>query len=466
MTFNQHLLNHNLQDQHFCVLGAAKSGISAALLLKKQGAQVFVSDAQALRNEVKTTLVNADITYEENGHQFVNQAHQENHVNQPNKFQYMIVSPGIAPSAPVVLKAKEEGALILSEINLGLSFLRPNTKLVGITGTNGKSTTTHFCAHLLNAGGLKTYACGNIGIPLSEIVNKHDNYEALCIELSSYQLEYGLNKIFDVTMLLNLQNDHLQRHQTFENYLRAKWNLVLATKDDGICLIEKSVYEMAQKLNFPMPSCQIITNFSDAIENLTKIEHLKDLASTSKNLCLMGNHNAQNIACAKIAASHFKLSEDILLKECLQNTSQYQPLAHRLEKVYTHLSQTFINDSKATNVESTLVALKAIEKPLRLLLGGVPKGDSYLPISEFFDKNLIRVYPFGEAGHKIYEELKEFNHCVEEPIKSMESALNTALLQSNKEDVILLSPACSSFDEFENFEHRGNAFKEWVKQRL
>lgn len=442
---------------NYCILGAAKSGLAAAFLLKRLNAKLFITDSNSLSQQTKEYLNQLNIPFKENVHTLKNLY---------KEFDILIVSPGISPNSEIVQNAKQHNIKIMSEIELALEFTKFNKKLIGITGTNGKSTTTHYCAHLLNSSGLKTYACGNIGIPVSEIAAQKTDYDALCIELSSYQLEYGVPKIFDASIFLNLQNDHLERHKTFENYLRAKWNLILATKDSGVCVIENKVYDLACQLSFPMPKCKIITDirFFDN-PNIQNVQNTKNISQSQ--LCLNGAHNNTNISAASLVAKHLGISNESILRQAYADTSTYQPLAHRLETVPSTFPQIFINDSKATNVESTLVALAAVNKPIHLLLGGVAKGDSYLPILKFLNTNLVKIYPFGQAGSKIHKELKNHNSSTDEsflaPVsRDMLSAAQNALSQSKPGDVILLSPACSSFDEFKNFEHRGEVFRQWV----
>lgn len=431
---------HQTGKKYF-ILGAARSGVSAARLLRKHGVPVFVSEMKLLTNDTRVLLQNEEIDFEESGH---------NSDNIKN-YDVMVISPGIGLSSSIVMQAQHENVEIISEIELALQFINPKTRLIGITGTNGKSTTTHYLAHLLNMGQLQAAACGNIGVPLSEVILLNNEYDALSIELSSYQLELGVSKRFDAAILLNLQNDHLARHKTYENYLCAKWNLILSTKDDGICIIDASVLKMAQEFKFFMPKCQI----KDTKNQQFHIDHP----------CLPGAHNETNIYAATLAALHVGVSQDTILNEWNKHTSHYQPLAHRLESVSDGKisERIFINDSKATNVESTLVALKALKQPIHLLLGGEPKGDSYQPISEFFGKNVLRVYPFGKSASLIQNEFSNFGQFLESSSCDMISAAQKAFEKSQPGEIILLSPACSSFDEFRNFEHRGDVFKSWVK---
>lgn len=429
------------RPKKYFILGAARSGIAAARLLHANGYDVFISEMKLLSDETRALLQSEKIAFEEGGHD----------IQKIKNFDVMIVSPGINLSCRPVLQAHTCKLSIISEIELALQFVNPKTRLLGITGTNGKSTTTHYLAHILNAGRMTAAACGNIGVPLSEVILNKNDYDALSVELSSYQLELGLSQKFDVAILLNLQNDHLSRHKTYENYLHAKWNLILTTKPGGLCIIDKSVFDMAKQYNFAMPSC-VIKNTENTMFQVD-------------SPCLPGAHNESNIYAASLAAMHVGVSQDTILNEWNKTTSQYQPLAHRLEHVrpLNGSEKTFINDSKATNVESTLVALKALKEPIHLLLGGEPKGDSYRPLKEFFGKNVVRVYPFGKSAPLIQNELNECHEFLESSSCDMLSAAEKALKKSQPGETILLSPACSSFDEFNNFEHRGDVFKSWVK---
>lgn len=431
----------HLKAKKYFILGAARSGVAAARLLNKFGQFVFVSEMRSLQDNVRALLQSENIPFEEGGHNLEN----------IKNFDVMVVSPGINLSCDPVIEAKNRNISIMSEIELALNFINPKTRLIGITGTNGKSTTTHYLAHLLNMGGMSAIACGNIGVPLSEVIYANNTYDVLSIELSSYQLELGISKKFDATILLNLQNDHLARHKTYENYLRAKWNLMLATKEDGLCIIDRSVQKMAEDLGLIFPKCEM----KDTENNLFRVD----------KPCLLGAHNEINIYVASLAALYVGVLQKTILSESDMTTSHYQPLSHRLEHVKNcaHQSRVFINDSKATNVESTLVALKALKQPIHLLLGGEPKGDSYQPISDFFGKNVLRVYPFGKSASLIQNELSNFGQFLESTSCGMISAAQKALEKSQPGEIILLSPACSSFDEFNNFEHRGDVFKAWVE---
>jgi len=444
---------------NFLVLGAAKSGIAAALLLKKQGAWVCVIDQHTISDDVKYVLTKQDIFFEI-------AEHVENSRIFTGNFAAdwaLVVSPGISLENEFVRFAKANQRPVVSEIEVASWFLNDKTVCVGITGTNGKSTTASYTAQLLARAGKNAYACGNIGTPFSQIVmNISKNEKAVCVlELSSYQLETTQSLQCVCTAILNLQNDHLERHKTFEEYLRVKWKLALMTRADGLFIVDAQVLQKARALGLAQPQCKVeILNFKNNLWNV-------------QNPCLLGDHNFANVMCASLIARHLGVSDEIIKLQWEKQTSQYVPLPHRLERVGSFCQEfvdiqgrkkrvVIMNDSKATNVESTLVALKSFDAPVRLLLGGKPKGDSYIPIANFTQKNIVKIYPFGAARNVILEELNPVHEFLSKAQTCLLDAAQQALLESCDGDVILLSPACSSFDEFQNFEHRGDVFRNWA----
>lgn len=506
----------------YTIAGAARSGLSCAKLLKKFKAQVFLTDLNKISPETENFLKENEIDYECNGHSF------EKIISNSD---ILIISPGILLSSPLVIKAKENNIPVVSEVEVASWFFPKNVECFGITGTNGKSTTTNYLADLLKLK-YNAIACGNIGKPVSEIVleileknsvKKHatESYY-LCIELSSYQLEtiYSLRPL--CTSFLNLQNDHLARYETMNEYLKAKWRLILLTKDNGLAIIEENVLKQAILLGLSLPKCKIfvVTNeknkepISSKIKSelLLPIAIYKELKNLSlqqllfpyeintvkinyntesnsaninfttptqyewniKNSCLNGIHNIANILNASLIADFLGLSKNIILKQWEKESTKYIQLPHRMEfigkenQIFFDTNKTdkkvsIINDSKSTNVESTLVALRSFHKPIRLLLGGEPKGDSYLPIvSNQKTKFKVTVYPFGKAAPIISSELNGHIPMSAENYPNMLSAAKQALLDCESGDIILLSPACSSFDEFKDYEHRGNTFRSWA----
>lgn len=521
-------LSKNLSDIYFFIAGAAKSGFFVAKLLKKNGAKIFVTEQNKLSNEFQIELNNLNIQYEQDGHSLSKII---------SECDIMILSPGISLNSDICLLCKNNNIPIVSEIEVASWFMKIDDICLAVTGTNGKSTTVNYLSQLLTFSKYNSIACGNIGISFSQSLMEHPEKNLFSIEMSSYQLEttYSLRPL--CTAILNIQEDHLDRYITLEEYLKAKWRLILLTDDSGLTIIHKNILTFALKIGLSLPRCKIIiiddmqdninTNkllnknkkllLNDLIfgktlpisiyQELNSVNinnliypHWLNYAYTNYNYtdnsiqivikyqdktkelkiktpCIPGKHNMYNILCASLMAMHIGLSEKTILSQWEAETTQYVHLPHRLEKISsgwnTYIDNSFyekklliVNDSKATNVESTLVALESFNKPIRLLLGGKPKGDSFIPIKKYFNKNLIKVYPFGKAAEIIYHELFITEKDVAIPSPTLLSAANLAIDDSKENDIILLSPGCSSFDEFKNFEHRGDIFRKWALSHL
>jgi UDP-N-acetylmuramoylalanine--D-glutamate ligase len=523
MSFRQ-----NIKGLHFFIAGAAKSGISAAKLLKNHGANVFVTEERTISPETKKVLNEFNIPYEQEGHS-LNKILTECGI--------MVLSPGIPLNKDISLICKKNKIPIVSEIEVASWFMDPNDICLAVTGTNGKSTTVNYLSQLVSQSKYKSKACGNIGISVSQTLIDSPDTNLFSIEFSSYQLEttYSLRPL--CTALLNLQNDHLGRYENLEEYLKAKWRLILLTDDNGIAIIDKNIIKMALKMGLSMPRSRVIIIDDNSLHNgknclrtskidplLTKFEFSKTLPipiyQELKNLdfdnlifenqfeyayakynttngsihislmlqkhkkiweiskpCLPGKHNMTNVLCASLMAMYIGIPEKTILSQWEDDISLYEHLPHRLEKISvgwkTYIDNSYhekklliINDSKATNVESTLVALESFQQPIRLLLGGEPKGDSYLPIITYLNKNLLKIYPFGKAINIINNELMRHKEYIAKSSKDMLSAADLAIDESKENEIILLSPGCSSFDEFNNFEHRGDVFRKWAVSHL
>ena len=515
----------------FWIAGAARSGIAAALLLKKRGATVFVTDSNVVAEPSRKLLLEAGIAFEEGGHNvnaFIQNA------------DFLVLSPAIPLNKGLALVALQNSIPILSEIEVASWFLNSIQTVVAITGTNGKSTVTHYLAQLFAHAGQKAVPCGNIGLPFSTAVCDSANFNVFSLELSSYQLESTFSLSPAATVLLNLQSDHLARYLTMEQYLRAKWRLALLTADSGICAIDFSLLTMALKLGLPLPRCQIVvlnqpwpqgsSQRQSVLNRVGKgaqklpiatygeLSHLSaaqllamasfgyawvetsppgqngtqgkstfvfhcgstHVEHTFVEPCLPGEHNLQNLAAASAVALFLGTSSSVVFAQWERATSSYVHLPHRLEFVGGQLVRvaattsnaalktiSIVNDSKATNVESALVALRSFSGNVRLLLGGEPKGESFLPLFEFLRKSLVCIYPFGAAASLIQKEFNQsaffqtHRNALAGNFKNLLEAADAALADSNNGDTLLLSPACASFDEFKNFEHRGDIFREW-----
>ncbi|WGL61443.1 UDP-N-acetylmuramoyl-L-alanine--D-glutamate ligase [Pigmentibacter sp. JX0631] len=512
----------DLKDLNFYVAGAGVSGIAIAKLLKKNSINVFLIEEKTIQDNAKTQLKELGISFEES-FQDSDKLIKNCHI--------LIISPGILLNNPLILACKCNNIPVISEIEAASWFIPKTHKIIAVTGTNGKSSTTNYLSQLLNKD-YKAVACGNIGISLSEVILNSNDRNTYVIELSSYQLESTLTLKPFCSIFLNIQNDHLQRYENISEYLKAKWRLVLLTDDNGYVIIEKEVLKLAILHGLSMPKAKIIIldddtkEFSEmkkSIINYSRFYNSKILPNALyknlKNLdiysillpnqylavkaiyfsnnslkiqfnsvtgkttwiikqpCLPGKHNMYNILAASLCGLYLGMSEEQILNQWEETSTNYQHLPHRLEKInlkyQTYIDENkyqknllIINDSKATNVESTLVALKSFNNPIRLLIGGEAKGDSYLPIADFFGRNVVKIYPFGQAAPQIVAELKDFKNYIANTSEKLIIAADLALTEAQDNEIILLSPACSSFDEFKNFEHRGNIFRSWALSHL
>nr|BFD30570.1 UDP-N-acetylmuramoyl-L-alanine--D-glutamate ligase [Pigmentibacter ruber] len=512
----------DLHNLNFYIAGAGISGIAIAKLLKKNNINVFLIENKIISESTKKQLQELNISFEDS-FQDTTKLIKNCHI--------LIISPGILLSNPLILACKSNNIPVISEIEAASWFISKECNILGITGTNGKSTTTNYLSQLLQKK-FKPIACGNIGLSLSEAILNNSNTDTYVIELSSYQLETTLTLNPICSIFLNIQNDHLQRYETIYEYLKAKWRLVLLTSDNGFVIIEKTVLKLALFYGLSLPKAKIIVIDEEKNQNFDKnklninysrfysskilpisiYKELKNLDIYSlllpdqyytvyskycdnnssqieyyfenqkiswsiKKACLPGKHNMYNILAASLCAFFLGLSENDIVKQWEESLTNYQHLPHRLEKINANFSfyndennnsknLLIINDSKATNVESTLVALKSFNSPIRLLIGGEPKGDSYLPLTEFLGNNVVKIYPFGQAASKIVSELKDYKKYIANTSDKLIIAANLALKEALDEEIILLSPACSSFDEFKNFEQRGNIFRNWALSHL
>jgi UDP-N-acetylmuramoylalanine--D-glutamate ligase len=327
-----------------------------------------------------------------------------------------------------------------------------------VTGTNGKSTVTSLIASILSSGGKRAVACGNIGTPLSQTVGNLKKGDIIVAEVSSFQLERQYMKESfpaDVRVLLNITPDHLSRHKTFKRYAEIKKSIFLGMSKNhigisGPTLRKRNVFLVGKDIKFS----KNVVIYSEKLRK--KFPSAKNFHLEPQKTKLVFEANKNNILAAVGAVLPFGLSAE----EIRDAIYRFKPLPHRLEKIGELKGVDFINDSKATNVSSTVLALKSVKKPTVLILGGRDKGTSIIPILEHLE-NVKEIVAYGEAAERIY---KNFRRKVPVTIrKKFFDALETAYQASVAGDVILLSPACASYDQFRNFEERGNAFKKWLK---
>jgi UDP-N-acetylmuramoylalanine--D-glutamate ligase len=444
-------------SKRIVILGSGESGIGSALLAKQKGYDVFVSDAGIIKEHYKKELIDYKIEFEQGGHTEAKILNADE----------VMKSPGIPEKNEMMKKIRDAGILVISEFELAYRY-KGNSKIIGITGTNGKSTTTSLMYHICKTAGLDCALVGNIGYSIArQIAEKPCKY--YIAEISSFQLDDIQTFRPDVAVLLNITEDHLDRYDyKFENYIKAKFNITkYQTQDDFF--IYNADDEVIQKY---YPLLTINTNplpFSMKQE-LKKGGHIKGdqmmlriqeerVSMSIYDFALKGKHNQQNTMAACIAATTVGIRKEKIREAVLD----YSGLEHRMEFVAAVRGVDFINDSKATNINSTWFALESMTKPTVLILGGTDKGNNYSLIAELVKDKVKAIVCLGVDNAKIKEAFKKLVPKIVET-QSAQKCVEACFKLAAKGDVVLLSPACASFDLFKNYEDRGKQFKQAVLQ--
>ena len=444
------------ESKKISILGAVRSGIAAARLAVKHGAVPFVSDLsdnEILRNNA-LILDNLSIRYE-----------LGNHSQRVFDADLIITSPGVPADAEVLEEAKRRNISVISELEFASYFCRG--KVVGITGTNGKTTTTTLLAYLLNNSGIKTYSAGNIGTAFSDIVDEVKENEIVSLEVSSFQLDFIKSFKPDFSVVLNLTPDHLNRYEnSFEKYTDAKMKIFMNQTQleyfignyDDKFLTEKAIGCNADKYWFSTRSEVLRGSFVKNEWIVFKNENGEDSICKTDNLSLRGEHNLSNSLAVITVAKLIGISNDKIEK----SLSAFPGVEHRLELVREISGVKYINDSKATNVDAVWYALRSFNEPVFLILGGKDKGNDYSQILEPVKSSVKKIYAIGVSAQKVYDFFSDF---VEVEIKkSLKDAVESGKKKALENEIVLLSPACASFDMFDNYEHRGQVFKQIVNE--
>jgi len=427
------------------IIGGGESGVGAAILAKKEGWNVWLSDYGKINEKFKSELIKYEIDFEEGGH-------DEEKILQA----YLVVkSPGVSPGVSIIKTIKSAGIPIISEIEFGARYC--DAKIIGITGSNGKTTTTLLTYHLLKAAGFNVGLAGNIGDSFAKSVALQ-NYEYYVLEISSFQLDDIDTFRCDIAMLLNITADHLDRYDyEIMNYAKSKFQIVNQQTEDDLFIFngrDPITNTMVAERNFDqriMPVLEPIMHGSDL--HLGGHSHF-DLTDFS----LRGSHNLQNLSFAIYAA----IDMGAELSDLQKGIATFTNAPHRMEHVAEVDGVDFINDSKATNVDAVYYALQSMEQPTIWIVGGVDKGNDYDPIMDLVSTKVKAIICLGKNNEKL---LNSF-HRLELPMKevgSAKEAVQSAAKMAVKGDSVLLSPACASFDLFNNYEHRGDLFKKAVK---
>jgi UDP-N-acetylmuramoylalanine--D-glutamate ligase len=446
----------DLKKKNITVIGARKSGVGAAKLIKHFGGIPFVSDSNKDEqlNEYLVQLKKENIPYEIGGHS-----------EKVFFCDLIVVSPGVPSDAKIIQEARKNGKKIISELELAYNFSKGN--IIAITGTNGKTTTTALCEHVFNKCGVKTYAAGNIGLAFSEIVLDVKENETVSLEVSSFQLDLIDEFKPKIGMILNITPDHLNRYDNkLENYINSKL-LIYKNQDEKDYLILNKDNETT--INAVTNPRSRIYYFSliDQVDNGCYAENGniyfrqdgKELFKCSlRDINLKGEHNYANAMSVIIAAKIMGLDNN----KIISSLGDFQGVEHRLEFIREINGVKFINDSKATNIDSVWYALRSFDNPIFLILGGQDKGNDYNQIKDLVKEKVEKIYAIGSSAEKIFN---FFHSIIKVEIKSsLEAAVAAANNEARENDIVLLSPACASFDMFQNYEHRGKVFKEIVNK--
>jgi UDP-N-acetylmuramoylalanine--D-glutamate ligase len=443
-------------ERRIIILGAGESGTGAAVLARKQGFDVFVSDSGRIKDHYKEILYNYDVEWEEG-------KHTERLILNADE---IIKSPGISEKSDIVMAIRKKGIKIISEIEFAGRYT--TAKKICITGSNGKTTTTSLIHHMLRKAGLNTGMAGNVGKSFAMMVAT-ENYDFYVIELSSFQLDGMYDFKADIAILLNITPDHLDRYDyNLQGYVDSKFRITqnlseddffVYCSDDEITIRElERIVMKAKQLGFTLKETPQQGAYVES--GSLKIEVDDDMFEMSlADLALKGKHNIYNSMAAGIAGNVLKIRKPLIRESLMDFTG----VEHRLERFIKVHGIEFINDSKATNVNSTWYALESMTTPVVWIAGGVDKGNDYNELMDLV-KNKVRVLIcLGVDNAKLH---KVFDNVI--PVitdtSSMKEAVMAAYRLGNKGETVLLSPACASFDLFENYEDRGWQFKKYVRE--
>lgn len=434
------------------VIGLARSGIAATELLRRQGIAVYASDqAQGAEGAARVEQLRAmGAAIETGGHDLARVA----------RAVAVVVSPGVPPESAPLAAARSAGVEIRSEIDVGAAGLA-GVRFAAITGTNGKSTVTALTAHLLAGAGLRAVAAGNIGTPLCEVALRQPHPEWVALEVSSFQLHDTRDLVPDAGVLTNLAPDHLDRYPTLEAYFADKRLLFLNARPDSVWVLNGDDHAVLEMARGKSGKVRLFSVAREADAWYNRAAHQLYLGGEPlllrERLALLGDHNVANALAAALVAVRAGAAAPAIG----EGLASFRALTHRLEPVREVGGVLWINDSKATNVASTAVALDAIERPYVLLLGGRHKGEPYTALADRMHGRCRAVVAFGEAGDIIEKDLTGRVPVVRGG--GFTDVLGQARALTQPGDAVLLSPACSSYDMFKNYEDRGQQFRSAVE---
>jgi len=437
------------------ILGGGESGVGTAILGKQKGYQVFVSDKGKIKDKYKKVLEHFEIDWEEEQHTKVKILNAD----------LVMKSPGIPERVPLVKKLIENKIPVVSEIEFASKYT--DATIVGITGSNGKTTTTMLVNHILNEGGLHLGMAGNIGDSYAKMVAEN-NFDYYVLEISSFQLDGIEDFRPHIAIITNITPDHLDRYDyKFENYIASKFRITMnQTAEDYLIydaddevLVEWLTKNPIKSKLLPFSLNEKVAQGAYTMNNEITIKTQNDtMQIMTDNLALEGKHNLKNTMAAATVANLVKIRKETI-RASVEN---FQGAEHRLEKVLKIAHVQYINDSKATNVNATFYALESMRTPTVWIVGGVDKGNDYMSLMSLVREKVKAIICLGEDNSKIVEAFGRVTDLLVETY-SMEEAVKVAYKIAERGDSVLLSPACASFDLFKNYEDRGNQFKAQIR---
>ena len=440
------------------ILGSGESGVGSALLAKSKGLSVFVSDSSLIEKNYKELLLKNDIQFEENGHE------QANKLN----VDYVIKSPGIPNTAAIIKQLIQKQIQIISEIEFASKFT--DATIIGVTGSNGKTTTTTIIYEILKSENTDVDIAGNIGVSFASKVAA-SNTKNYVLELSSFQLDGIIDFNPHIAIMTNLSPDHLDRYNnSFENYIKSKFNIIKnqSEKDYFIYDLEDvKIVEFIKNNIHKIKSNLLPFSTTKTIDSVTYLEDKNIISIINKNKIIMptnnfpliGTHNLKNAMAATTVANLLKIRKETIRK----SLEHFQAVEHRLEHVLKINKVNYINDSKATNVNAAYYALDSMQSSTIWIVGGIDKGNKYEELFSLVNEKVKAIICLGKDNKKIFENFENLVEYITE-VKSMSEAVKEAYSIAKSNDSVLLSPACASFDLFKNYEDRGEQFKAEVRK--
>lgn len=437
------------------ILGAGESGIGSAVLARMKGYDVFISDSGSIKPKFKELIEKYNLPYEEGKHS------QEIILTAVE----IIKSPGIPEKAEIIKNIRKQGIPVISDIEFAGRYTKAKT--ICVTGSNGKTTTTYLLYHILKKAGFKVGMAGNVGKSFALEVAEKD-FEYFVLELSSFQLDDMHKFKADIAIMLNITPDHLDRYNyEFQNYIDSKFRITQNQGPDDVLIYCFDDEVIKNELNKRNLSSELIPfSINEKVENGGYVEENNVVINYNNNpfnmsiqeLALQGKHNQYNSLAAGIAAQVLRIRKDII-RECLMD---FQAVEHRLEKVLKVHGVEYINDSKATNVNSTWYALESMKKPIVWIVGGIDKGNDYTQLFNLVRSKVKAMVCLGTDNSKIMAAFKDFDIPKVEA-RNMTDAIKSSSILAKDGEIVLLSPACASFDLFESYEDRGKQFKRAVR---